>query len=127
MQVTQAVQKRSSIRAFTDQPVSNGLIRELIEGASRAPSGGNVQPWQLYVFNGDAMVRFKQHVRENPRRETPGYAIYPENLKEPHRFRDSLKIFNISAHPRAFSVLSTSRWVHPSGLIWACFSKLSCC
>ncbi|MCH1555113.1 MAG: nitroreductase [Pseudomonadales bacterium] len=85
MQVTQAVQKRSSIRAFTDQPVSNGLIRELIEGASRAPSGGNVQPWQLYVFNGDAMVRFKQHVRENPRRETPGYAIYPENLKEPHR------------------------------------------
>ena len=85
MQVTQAVHKRSSIRAFTDQPVSNALIRELIEGASRAPSGGNVQPWQLYVLNEDAMTRFKQHVLEHPRREAPAYAIYPENLKEPYR------------------------------------------
>jgi nitroreductase len=31
------------------------------------------------------MARFKAHVQAHPQPEPPEYAIYPENLKEPHR------------------------------------------
>ena len=41
MKVTEAVLKRSSVRAFMKTPVSNDLIRDLLLKSSRAASGGN--------------------------------------------------------------------------------------
>ena len=58
MQVSQAVAQRKSIRAFLDKPVSDEVLRQLLEKASRAPSGGNLQPWRVFVINGDTMPRF---------------------------------------------------------------------
>ncbi|MFZ8974507.1 MAG: nitroreductase [Pseudomonadales bacterium] len=85
MEFSEVVNRRTSIRAFTDQPVGNTQIRDLLALAARAPSGGNVQPWKIYVLNGDTMTRFKRQVQNDQRRETPEYAIYPESLKEPYR------------------------------------------
>jgi nitroreductase len=89
--VSQAVEQRRSIRAFTDAPVDNALLLDVLTRATRAPSGGNVQPWRLFVLNGAAMVRFRavmdERVAENPIGETPQYAVYPANLKEPYRTR----------------------------------------
>ncbi len=85
MQVSEAVRQRKSIRAFTDQPVDNQLLAELLTASARAPSGGNVQPWRVYVLNGDTMTRFRQHVGEQTAPEQPAYAIYPENLTAPYR------------------------------------------
>ncbi|MDE0874793.1 MAG: nitroreductase family protein, partial [Acidimicrobiales bacterium] len=53
--MTEATQRRASIRSFLPDAVSNQQIRELLEVASRAPSGGNVQPWKVYVLNGESM------------------------------------------------------------------------
>ena len=58
MNVTQAVNQRSSIRAFLDKPVSNALIKQLLIKASRSPSGGNLQPWKIYVINDLSMKNF---------------------------------------------------------------------
>jgi len=44
MNVAEAVIARRSIRAFLPTPVPDDTIRQLLEVASRAPSGGNVQP-----------------------------------------------------------------------------------
>jgi nitroreductase len=85
MQVSEAVAQRSSIRAFTEQPVSSDLLRELIDKAARSPSGGNVQPWRVYVLNGDAMTRFKTHCKAQTEPESPAYDIYPQGLTEPYR------------------------------------------
>lgn len=85
MQVSEAVESRSSIRAFTEQPVSSDLLRELISKAARSPSGGNVQPWRIYVLNGDAMTRFKSFVQSRTDPEQPAYDIYPPGLTEPYR------------------------------------------
>ena len=73
-----------SCRAFLDRPVSDALLAELLTKASRAPSGGNVQPWKIYVVNGDTMVRFKEAIAERDVEEA-SYAIYPPKLWEPHR------------------------------------------
>jgi nitroreductase len=85
MNVSEAVASRHSIRAFQDKAVDPGLLREVLAKAARAPSGGNVQPWRIFLVNGDAMTRFREFLRSQTARETPAYAIYPENLKSPYR------------------------------------------
>jgi nitroreductase len=67
MNVTEAVMRRKSVRAFLPTPVDDDVVAELLTKASRAPSGGNVQPWRIYVVNGEAMVRFPRPALE------PGY------------------------------------------------------
>ena len=85
MDVTEAVDSRKSIRAFLDKVVDDSLIKELLEKASRAASGGNLQPWKIYVINGKTMNSFHKFQSEWTEPETPAYAIYPENLKEPYK------------------------------------------
>lgn len=85
MNVTDAVAQRKSIRAFTDKPVSNELVKGLLEQAKRAPSGGNVQPWRIYIINGATTGRFLEFVGSRTDPESPAYDIYPPGLKEPYR------------------------------------------
>ena len=58
MDVSDAVHHRKSVRAFLDTPVPDETVRALLTAAARAPSGGNVQPWRMYVVNGDRMTDF---------------------------------------------------------------------
>jgi len=87
--VSAAVDSRMSVRGFTDQPVDGDLIRKVLPKAARAPSGGNLQPWQLYVVSGDDLQAFKDimaaRVREAPTGEDPEYSVYPPGLKSPYR------------------------------------------
>ncbi len=84
VEVSEAVERRRSIRQFLPDPVDDELLRDLLAKASRAPSGGNVQPWRIYVVNGEAMVRFKEHIAASDM-EGPAYDIYPPSLHEPYR------------------------------------------
>ncbi|MEO0961791.1 MAG: nitroreductase family protein, partial [Pseudomonadota bacterium] len=88
LSVTDAVAQRKSIRAFADEPVDNEVLSSVLKAALRAPSGGNVQPWRLFVLNGDAMTRFKAQMEEqmtsNPMGEPAQYEIYPKGLKARH-------------------------------------------
>ena len=43
---------RRSLRAFIPDDVPESMLRPIIEKASRAPSGVNMQPWQVYVVRG---------------------------------------------------------------------------
>ncbi len=85
MNVGEALEQRKSIRAFLDKPVSDDQIRDLLEKAKRAPSGGNVQPWRVYVINGESMQRFLAFLAERTAPEAPAYEIYPAGLTEPYR------------------------------------------
>lgn len=85
MDVVDAVHTRSSIRDFLPDPVDDGTLRQLLTDAARAPSGGNVQPWRIYVVNGAAMSRLREHLTTQPPIEAPEYDIYPAGLVEPYR------------------------------------------
>jgi nitroreductase len=50
--VDAAITSRMSARAFTQQPVERQTLTELLQVASRAPSGTNTQPWKVYVLQG---------------------------------------------------------------------------
>ena len=49
MDVLEAIRNRRSIRAFTDKPVTDNEIEQLIDAARMAPSAGNIQPWEFII------------------------------------------------------------------------------
>ena len=85
MKVSEAVQSRTSVRSFIDKPVDNKLIKSLLKKASRSPSGGNLQPWNIFVINKKSMREFLKFQDKWTDQEEPSYEIYPPKLKEPYR------------------------------------------
>lgn len=87
MDVSEAIERRVSIRAFKDEPVDKALVADILERAARAPSGGNLQPWRVYGLTGAPLAEFKALVAANPMGEAPEYDVYPPDLWEPFRTR----------------------------------------
>jgi nitroreductase len=91
MNVTQAIDSRMSCRAFLNTPVPAATIRTILETAKRAPSGGNLQPWQVYVLAGAPLQEFLDSIRQKmltqPRGEGAEYDVYPKEITEPYRSR----------------------------------------
>ena len=91
MYVSEAVKSRFSCRAFTEKPVSKELIKEILDVAKQAPSGGNLQPWHIHVISGrklDQIVSdIESKITEMPMGEKTEYDVYPPNLWEPYRSR----------------------------------------
>jgi nitroreductase len=89
--VRDAVLSRHSCRSFTQRPVEIAAIRDLLDTARFAPSGGNLQPWLVHVLAGDSMLRFRAQLtpkfQADPLGGTTEYHVYPPNLKEPYRSR----------------------------------------
>jgi nitroreductase len=89
-----AITSRMSARAFTPQPVPRQTLTELLQVASRAPSGTNTQPWKVYVLQGasrsalvDKVCSAHDAIRANPAlaadyREE--YDYYPEKWVSPY-------------------------------------------
>lgn len=91
MKVSEALDSRLSVREFLPDPVPVHTIRAILEGAKRAPSGGNLQPWTVYVVTGGTLVEIKDLIRsrlaDSPKGEGTEYQIYPPDLTEPYRTR----------------------------------------
>ena len=89
--VTGAILSRHSCRSFTDRPVEPGAVRNLLDAARFAPSGGNLQPWIVHVLTGNSLGRFRAMlsplVQAAPLGGAAEYHVYPQNLKEPYRSR----------------------------------------
>lgn len=45
-----AIRNRRSIRRYKEQPVSDQIVRQVIESALLAPSGRHTQPWHFIVI-----------------------------------------------------------------------------
>jgi nitroreductase len=86
MNVSEAVAARHSARAFRDDPPPPDVLRDIIGRAARAPSGGNLQPWRVYVLAGEALAQFKALIASSPMEPTE-YDVYPPNLWDPFRTR----------------------------------------
>ncbi len=86
--VDDAIVSRRSVRAFLPDPVDESLIREILEVASRAPSGTNMQPWRVYVTTGETKERLSRAVLESGIRAEKAkwdeYRYYPEKFFEPY-------------------------------------------
>ena len=91
MNVSEALDSRMSCRAFLDKPVARQMIEEILQKAARSPSGGNLQPWHVYVLGGDRLKEFVELIGDkmstNPKGDGAEYDIYPPGLTEPYKGR----------------------------------------
>ena len=91
MDVREAVASRYSCRAFLPKAVPEATVREIVERAARAPSGGNLQAWRVYAIAGARVEALKALLAlrrgELPKGEGGEYQIFPSDLKEPYRTR----------------------------------------
>jgi len=109
MDVRDAVASRFSCRAFLPTPVPLATVREILERAARAPSGGNLQPWRVHALAGavleDLKARIRPHAPANPRGEGAEYQVYPSPLKEPYnarRFEVGALLYRALGIPREY-------------------------
>ncbi|HEU4776089.1 MAG TPA: nitroreductase [Telluria sp.] len=88
--VDAAITSRRSIRAFRPDPVAREDIDQILEVASRAPSGTNTQPWKVTVLTGAAKARLSEAilaVHNDPaaaKEHVEEYAYYPRDWVAPY-------------------------------------------
>jgi nitroreductase len=56
MEVLQAIKDRRSIRKYTEEPVTENQLNQILEAGRWAPSRGNSQPWKFIVID-DSQIR----------------------------------------------------------------------
>lgn len=60
MEFSQVVANRHSVRDFTDQPVSQEDLVDIVRTAQQAPSWVNSQPWRVYAATGATLAGIKK-------------------------------------------------------------------
>jgi nitroreductase len=89
--VYEAVASRRSVRGFVDRPVGRDILLRVLMAASRAPAGGNLQPWHVYVLGGDRLSELKERIAARvaggDRGDALEVAAFPTPLGSPYRER----------------------------------------
>ena len=89
--VKEAITTRRSVRYYSSKPVEKDIIEDILKVASRAPSGTNIQPWNVHVLMGEPLKQFTDKaveiffddnlVKKNER------VHYMEKFREPYLAR----------------------------------------
>jgi len=87
--VIEAVVNRRSMRRFLPDLVAPDIVRAILSGASRAPSGSNFQPWHVHVVTGTAREKLSQAVLNAVETGdcSEEYAYAPAEIAEPYLSR----------------------------------------
>jgi nitroreductase len=86
--VDQAIASRKSVRAFLPTSIDRATVVELLELASRSPSGSNIQPWKVRVVAGEAKIGLTQAIldaiaRDGIEKFQREWNYYPVRWREP--------------------------------------------
>ena len=87
--VDAALTTRRSMRAFLPASVPRETVEAILRVASRAPSGTNTQPWQVYVLTGESKSELSRQILaayDDPvarATHVEEYAYYPTEWKSP--------------------------------------------
>ncbi|MEO5732712.1 MAG: nitroreductase [Rubrivivax sp.] len=88
--VDTAITSRRSVRGFLPTPVPRQTIEDILQVATRAPSGTNTQPWKVHVLTGAAKDALAADIRaayDDPAERathTEEYAYYPTEWRSPY-------------------------------------------
>jgi nitroreductase len=101
MEIVEAIRARKSIRAFKRDPIKKEIVKEILEIATRAPSGTNTQPWEFFVLAGEVLEKVKQSNVENLKSGTPpnpeiSFAISnPDTVYQKRRVELTKQLFQL--------------------------------
>jgi nitroreductase len=72
MDVIEAILARRSVRDFNSKSVPKETVMKIMEAATRSPSGGNAQPWEVFVATGATLERIRKVYQERTSGGPPG-------------------------------------------------------
>ncbi|MBN2239640.1 MAG: nitroreductase [Dehalococcoidales bacterium] len=72
MDAIEAILERHSVRDFSSKPVDKETVMKIMEAACRAPSGGNGQPWEVFIAAGNTMEKIRSIYRERAKNPPAG-------------------------------------------------------
>lgn len=90
MNVSDAIKKRRSVRAYKDQAVDADLIRQIFIQAQDSPSNCNTQPWHVVVVSGEARDNIEKAMVADimgGKQPTPHFTPGDQGLKDEFRKR----------------------------------------
>ncbi len=88
MDIIEAIRSRKSIRGYKAEPIPKKAIEEILEIASRAPSGMNTQPWEFTVVAGDVLDAIrKANLEKLTSGETPDMEVPRGGYQDIYRER----------------------------------------
>jgi nitroreductase len=78
MDVLEAILARHSVRDFKSDPIPKETVMKILEVANHTSSGGNGQPWEVFVATGAALERIRIKYTAQPKagrhpRNQPAY------------------------------------------------------
>lgn len=88
MSVSEALQKRVSVRAFKDTPVPQEVLNEIFTLAQLAPSNCNTQPCQAYVVSGAKKDQLKDELLGEIMSGKPGNHSFEWGAKYQGKLRE---------------------------------------
>ena len=92
MNIKQLIKSRYSVRSFLDNDVGFEKLKSILDTANSAPSGGNIQPWKVYVLGNNSKNELITQALNNYDtgvQEDIEYEIYPKPLAEEYKKRRS--------------------------------------
>tara|TARA_B100001063_G_C16617248_1_gene478797 strand:+ start:224 stop:889 length:666 start_codon:yes stop_codon:yes gene_type:complete len=92
MNIKQLIESRYSVRSFLDKDVDFKKVKSILDTANSAPSGGNIQPWKVYVLGKNSKNELVTQALNNYDtgvQEDIEYEIYPKPLAEEYKKRRS--------------------------------------
>jgi len=116
MQFDELLHARKSVRAFKPDPVPLSLVKEILELASRAPSGTNIQPWKVHVAAGDIRAKLEAEVLAH--RDTDPHdkaAEFPRTSKRKEPYTSRMKtlgkeMYGLLEIPRGDQAANWAQW-----------------
>ena len=95
------LQRRRTVRQFSDRPVSRSIIEKCLLAAGTAPSGAHQQPWHFVAISDPATKRRIRAAAEEEERE-----FY--HRRAPQEWLDALRPLGTDEHK---SYLETAPWL----------------
>ena len=90
MNISEAIQRRKSTRAFLKREVEQEKIIRILDTARHAPSGANTQPWRVAAVSGQKKMELQsllQRAFEDGIPVQKDYSYYPEKWFPPYSAR----------------------------------------
>ena len=103
--VREALAARHSSRTYKQEAVPRDVLVRIVEAATRAPSWGNTQPWEVFVAAGDTMNAIRNVFLENMQNQVapnPEYGPiegWPEHILQRYTDRVAALCASIGVDP----------------------------
>lgn len=84
MDLTEALRTRRATREYTEEPLDNAVIEQLIDAAVLAPSAMNLQPWAFAVIRGAPRLQgLAQRIKPYLLEHLPPHSPLAAHLSDP--------------------------------------------